>query len=77
MLQALIEGAILAVIMIALGNVSITYILFPVTLVFLALFSMGLGLFVSVFNVYYRDVGLPGQHRHAACCSTPRRSSIR
>jgi ABC-type polysaccharide/polyol phosphate export permease len=56
-LQALIEGAILAVIMIALGNVSITYILFPVTLVFLALFSMGLGLFVSVFNVFYRDVG--------------------
>ena len=51
-LQALIEGAILAVIMIALGNVSITYILFPVTLVFLALFSMGLGLFVSVFNVF-------------------------
>ena len=57
MLQALIEGAILAVIMIALGNVSITYILFPVTLVFLALFSMGIGLFVSVFNVFYRDVG--------------------
>jgi ABC-2 type transport system permease protein len=56
-LQALIEGGILAVIMIALGNVSITYILFPVTLVFLALFSLGLGLFVSVFNVYYRDVG--------------------
>jgi ABC-type polysaccharide/polyol phosphate export permease len=56
-LQALIEGGILAVIMIALGNASITYILFPVVLVFLALFSMGLGLFVSVFNVYYRDVG--------------------
>lgn len=56
-LQALIEGGILAVIMIALGNVSITYILFPVTLVFVALFSMGIGLFVSVFNVYYRDVG--------------------
>jgi ABC-type polysaccharide/polyol phosphate export permease len=56
-LQALIEGAILAVIMIALDNVSITYILFPVGLVFLGLFSMGVGLFVSVFNVYYRDVG--------------------
>ena len=56
-LQAFIEAAILAVIMIALGNVSITYLLFPVALVFLALFSMGVGLFVSVFNVYYRDVG--------------------
>jgi ABC-type polysaccharide/polyol phosphate export permease len=43
--------------MIALGNVSITYVLFPVTLLFLALFSLGLGLFVSVFNVFYRDVG--------------------
>jgi ABC-type polysaccharide/polyol phosphate export permease len=57
LLQAFIEGGILALIMIALGNVSITYVLFPVTLLFLALFSLGLGLFVSVFNVFYRDVG--------------------
>jgi ABC-type polysaccharide/polyol phosphate export permease len=57
LLQALIEGGILAVIMIALGNVGITYLLFPVMLVFLAMFSMGVGLFVSVFNVFYRDVG--------------------
>lgn len=56
-LQALIEGTILAVIMIVLDNVSITYVLFPVTLVFLSMFSLGLGLFVSVFNVFYRDVG--------------------
>jgi ABC-2 type transport system permease protein len=56
-LQALIEGGILAVIMVALGNVSITYLLFPLTLVFVALFAMGVGLFVSVFNVFYRDVG--------------------
>jgi ABC-type polysaccharide/polyol phosphate export permease len=57
LLQFVIETAILAAIMIALGNVSFTYILFPVVLVFLAMFSLGLGLFVSVFNVYYRDVG--------------------
>lgn len=56
-LQALIEGGILAAIMIALDNFSLTYLLFPVTLVFLAFFSMGIGLFLSVFNVYYRDVG--------------------
>lgn len=57
MLQALIEGAILALVMIAFGNVSWTYLLFPVMLVFLAMFSLGMGLFLSVFNVYYRDVG--------------------
>jgi ABC-type polysaccharide/polyol phosphate export permease len=56
-LQFLIETAILAAIMIALGNASITYLLFPVLLVFLAMFSLGFGLFVSVFNVFYRDVG--------------------
>jgi ABC-2 type transport system permease protein len=56
-LQFLIESAILAGIMIALGNVSLTYLLFPVVLVFLGLFSLGFGLFVSVFNVFYRDVG--------------------
>jgi ABC-type polysaccharide/polyol phosphate export permease len=56
-LQFIIESAILAAIMVVLGNVSITYLLFPVLLVFLAMFSLGLGLFVSVFNVFYRDVG--------------------
>jgi ABC-2 type transport system permease protein len=40
-----------------LGNVGPSIVLFPVALVFLALFSMGFGLFVSVFNVFYRDVG--------------------
>lgn len=57
LLQAVIEGAILAVVMVALGNVGPTYLLFPVLLVFVSLFSLGLGLFLSVYNVYYRDVG--------------------
>jgi ABC-type polysaccharide/polyol phosphate export permease len=56
-LQVFIETAILAGIMIALGNVSLTYMLFPLLLVCLGLFSLGFGLFVSVFNVFYRDVG--------------------
>lgn len=56
-LQFLIESAILAVIMIVLGNASATYLLFPLLLVFLSMFSLGLGLFLSVFNVFYRDVG--------------------
>ena len=65
-LQALIEGGILAVIMIALGNVSITYILFPVTLVFLALFSMGIGLLRQRVQRLLPGRGLLGQHRHAS-----------
>ena len=56
-LQALIEGTILALIMAALGNISFTLLLFPVLLVLLALFSLGIGLVVSVYNVYLRDVG--------------------
>ncbi len=57
LLQTLIEGAILAVIMIAIGNVSLTFLLFPVMLVFLSCFALGFGLVVSVYNVYLRDVG--------------------
>ncbi len=55
-LQGLIEGGILAVIMIVLGNASITFVLFPLVLVFCGLFALGLGLFLSVYNVLYRDV---------------------
>lgn len=57
LLQALIEGTILAVVMIVLGNGGITFLLFPVILVFVGLFALGLGLALSVFNVFYRDVG--------------------
>ena len=42
--------------MILLGNVAITLIIFPFLMVLVALFSLGLGLFLSVFNVRYRDV---------------------
>jgi ABC-type polysaccharide/polyol phosphate export permease len=57
LLQALIEGGILALVMIVLGNASITFLMFPVILLFAGLFALGLGLFLSVFNVFYRDVG--------------------
>jgi ABC-2 type transport system permease protein len=43
--------------MIVLDNVSITYLLFPVGVVLASLFALGLGLVLSVFNVFYRDVG--------------------
>lgn len=72
LLQAVIEGTILMVIMAALGNFSWTYFLFPVLLVFLTLFSLGLGLFLSVFNVRYRDVSyLVGIAMQALFYATP------
>ena len=55
--QALIEAAILAVVMIALGNVSLTFLLFPLLIVLVTLFALGIGLALSVYNVFYRDIG--------------------
>jgi len=55
--QAGIEAAILAVAMIVLGNASWTFLLYPVLLVLLLAFALGLGLVLSVGNVYFRDVG--------------------
>lgn len=56
LLQALIESAILLVVMIALGNVGVELILFPVLIVCISFFSLGVGLALSVYNVFYRDV---------------------
>jgi ABC-type polysaccharide/polyol phosphate export permease len=56
LLQALIEGGILVVIMIVLGNVGPTFLLFPVLLVFVGLFGLGIGMVAAVYNVYLRDV---------------------
>ena len=57
MLQALIEGGILVAIMVVIGNVGVTYLLFPLLLVMVGLFGLGIGLVASVYNVYLRDVG--------------------
>ncbi len=56
LLQLVIESAILVLVMVVLGNVGITYLLFPLLIVCLTMFSLGIGLFLSVFNVRYRDV---------------------
>jgi len=55
-LQALIESAILLAIMIPLGNVGWSLLLYPFLLVCIVLFSMVVGLALSVYNVFYRDV---------------------
>jgi ABC-2 type transport system permease protein len=42
--------------MILLGNVGLSLVLFPVLLLCIMLFSVGVGLALSVYNVFYRDV---------------------
>lgn len=55
--QAAIEASILMLILICLVNVSWTFLLWPVLLVLLSIFALGIGLMLSVWNVRYRDVG--------------------
>lgn len=54
--QTLIEVGVLLAIMVILGNVSFTLLLLPYLMLLLLLFSLGIGLVLSVWNVYYRDV---------------------
>lgn len=56
LLQAMIESGILLFIMIILGNVGWSLVLFPVLILCIMLFSVGVGLALSVYNVFYRDV---------------------
>ncbi|MEJ6512461.1 MAG: ABC transporter permease [Actinomycetota bacterium] len=56
LLQAMIEAGILLVIMICLGNVGWMLLLFPLLILCITLFSVGIGLALSVYNVFYRDV---------------------
>jgi ABC-type polysaccharide/polyol phosphate export permease len=56
LLQTLVETAVLVVIMGIVGNVSWTFLLFPLVLALLALFTTGTALVVSLLNVYFRDI---------------------
>lgn len=56
-LQTSIEAGILFVIMAIVGNVSWTFLLFPIPLLFLTLLSLGSGLVLSILNTRFRDVG--------------------
>jgi ABC-type polysaccharide/polyol phosphate export permease len=56
LLQAFIESAILAVVMMLLANLGWSVLLYPLLIVMLTLFSLGIGLALSVYNVFYRDV---------------------
>lgn len=56
LVQAAIETSILMVVLILLGNVSWTFLLWPILVALVVGFALGMGLMLSLANVYYRDV---------------------
>ena len=56
LVQVGLEASIAALLLIVLGNVSWTFLLWPPIILLLAMFSLGFGLLVSVYNIVYRDV---------------------
>lgn len=54
--QTCFEVAILLIIMIALANLSWTFLLLPFILLGTASFALGIGCFVAILNARYRDV---------------------
>jgi len=56
LIQTAIETAILLGFMIALGNVSWTFVFVVPIVVLLTVFAFGLGMLISLLNVRYRDV---------------------
>jgi len=56
LIQTGIEAGILVFVLVLVGNLSWTVLLFPYLLLLLALFSLGIGLVLSLLNVYLRDI---------------------
>lgn len=56
LVQALIETFILMAVLVLLGNVSWTFLLWPFLVAAVVAFALGIGLVLSLANVYYRDV---------------------
>jgi ABC-type polysaccharide/polyol phosphate export permease len=56
LIQTGIEAGILIGVMIVVGNVSWTFLLFPYILLLLTMFSLGIGMVLSLLNVYLRDI---------------------
>lgn len=54
-LQSVLEALVLVAIMIGFGNISATVLFLPVALVLVAVFGLGVGFVVSIFNARYRD----------------------
>jgi ABC-2 type transport system permease protein len=56
LIQTGVETSILIGFMVILGNVGWTFVFIPVIIALLTLFAFGLGMFISLMNVRYRDV---------------------
>lgn len=56
MVQVGLEASIAALLLVVLSNVSWTFLLWPPIILLLAMFALGFGLLVSVYNIVYRDV---------------------
>lgn len=56
LVQLAFEVAVLVLIMGLVGNLSWTFLFFPIVLIPLAAFSLGCGLVASILNIFYRDV---------------------
>jgi ABC-type polysaccharide/polyol phosphate export permease len=54
--QSLIEYGILLVVLLVLGNFGATWLLFPLLLVMFFIFTLSVGIILSVLNVYARDL---------------------
>jgi ABC-2 type transport system permease protein len=56
LIQTMLEALILVLALAILSNLSWTILFFPYLLLLLALFSLGIGLVLSIFNIYLRDI---------------------
>lgn len=54
--QSAIEAGVLLLVMVLIGNVGFTTLVFPLILVLAGIFGLGIGFFVCVLNTHYRDV---------------------
>jgi ABC-type polysaccharide/polyol phosphate export permease len=57
LVQTSMETVVIVVFLLIVQNVSWTFLLFPVVLLMVLAFSVGVALVVSLLNVYYRDTG--------------------
>jgi ABC-type polysaccharide/polyol phosphate export permease len=57
LVQTLIELGIFAVVLVLLGNVGLSWLVFPLWLAIYLVFVAAIAVALSVLNVYYRDIG--------------------
>ena len=72
LVQVALEVTIATAALVIVSNVSWTFVLWPIVILLLAMFALGFGLLVSVYNIVYRDVAyLVGIFMQMLFYSTP------